>query len=691
MEVVNLSDSHLVFSRPKHSINIKIPLVGIPPLPLVGIQDPKHARKTSVNQLLSGARLLCFGKFWFSILHLSVIVESKNSPLYVKDAFNSDKQDDGRAYRVLSKDTLKVALETEDCTGLGIYLFVLGEMCDSWLNRTVSHFDRIIMAYTSHFFLRRWHDYLREQEKSTNGVMSFKRNGISHQSHKIFSTLANSLLSLIISHREYYPEIPLMPWKHGTEACEHIFGWMRVILPNFTVLDARQMMPKIFIIVRSIMSGKVQMPKSEHVHSGYQYSFSDSVVCNPKLTSALKVFPNNEQIDELLKVAEKRAKALIKFTGMQEVPGEECVHLSFDTSGQHDDVLFSIMKQYYYKSPPGHMNDRQKEDLKDAMAEAALVAGARCTLDHEILLQEETHELLETETVQTSRMAIHDLLNPHASEAQIPMSIVDLFDFDRQSSLKWVTDTQQLHRDNLLRHHHDHDSEAQIHHGNERKRCKNIINQDPSESIGAKQMLPKTCSKIVAICLRDADAKYNTLARMHRWNIPTQLDLKQLASNTLVTLDFTAHAFLATGEVNKENPLEPGKFAVVVKKGSLFIGKILGLFCFNNGRHDYIKESPTRAKLSYIHIQLFNYSSSSPAASGFKQTAPDRLMFAHINTHDIHFLIRRTTGMNITQPDPSEAVIWVPSALRPMISAMSDPLYISKVEQDIQASQQATK
>ncbi|KAI7933147.1 hypothetical protein MJO29_017005, partial [Puccinia striiformis f. sp. tritici] len=73
MEVVNLSDSHLVFCLAKQGIDIKIPLVGSPPLPLVGIQDPKHARKTSVNQLLSGACLLCFGKFWFSILHLSVI------------------------------------------------------------------------------------------------------------------------------------------------------------------------------------------------------------------------------------------------------------------------------------------------------------------------------------------------------------------------------------------------------------------------------------------------------------------------------------------------------------------------------------------------------------------------------------------------------------------------------------------
>ncbi|KAI7961350.1 hypothetical protein MJO28_001839 [Puccinia striiformis f. sp. tritici] len=389
MEVVNLSDSHL------------IPLVGCPPLPLVGIQDPKHARKTSVNQLLSGACLLCFGKFWFSILHLSVIVKCKNSPLYVKDAFNSGKQDNGWAYRVLHEDTLKIVLETEDCTGLAIYLFVLEELCDSW----------------------RWHDYLPEQDKSTNSVMSFN--------HKIFSTLADSLLSLIISHQEYYPEIPLMPWKHGTEACEHIFGRMRVILPNFTADDAN-----IFVIIKSIMTGKVQMPKSEHVHSGWLHCFFHLYCCIrsdnriqlncrlPILFFGFGVFPSNKQVNELLKLAEKRAKTLIEFAGMQEVPGEESGNLSLDTSGQH----------------------------------------------------EESHELLETETVQTSRMAIHNLLNPQPSEVQIPMSVVDLFDFECQVSTKWITDTQHLHCNNLLRHLHNHDSEVLVHHGHKHKRCKNIIN-----------------------------------------------------------------------------------------------------------------------------------------------------------------------------------------------------------------------
>ena len=63
MEVTNLSESHLNYQNSKQNIEIEMKLVGSPPIPLVGIQDPKHACKKSVNKLISRARLLCFGKF----------------------------------------------------------------------------------------------------------------------------------------------------------------------------------------------------------------------------------------------------------------------------------------------------------------------------------------------------------------------------------------------------------------------------------------------------------------------------------------------------------------------------------------------------------------------------------------------------------------------------------------------------
>lgn len=265
---LKLAKEFIVFDYDPANLHIKIPLIGFEKHPVVSIQDPKHARKTCANQILSGARLLSFGRFYVTLSQLAVVLQHQPASLYHKDVFNCDKQDDGQAYRTFNDDTLAISLGKPECTGLSIYLFVMGELCDAWLNRSMNHSVRILSAFTAYFFLCRWHEYLLEQQVDSAGLMSTERNGISHQSHKILMQLAETLLALIIAHREKYSSFTLLPWKHGTEACEHVFGWMRVILPNFTLLDAREMMPKIFLIVQNIAMGKVKIPNSEHTHSG---------------------------------------------------------------------------------------------------------------------------------------------------------------------------------------------------------------------------------------------------------------------------------------------------------------------------------------------------------------------------------------------------------------------------------------
>ncbi|KAA1107763.1 hypothetical protein PGTUg99_014666 [Puccinia graminis f. sp. tritici] len=144
--------------------------------------------------------------------------------------------------------------------------------------------------------------------------MSIDRNGVSRQSYEIFHFLGNSLIGLIISHREFYPTVPLLPWKHGTEACEHIFGWMRVIMPNFTVLDARQMLPKVFAVVRNVMSGQMKMPQSEHLRSGYKYNFTNELAADKY--DHLANFPTHLEITHELAVAESQARKIALFAGI---------------------------------------------------------------------------------------------------------------------------------------------------------------------------------------------------------------------------------------------------------------------------------------------------------------------------------------------------------------------------------------
>lgn len=79
---------------------------------------------------------------------------------------------------------------------------------------------------------------------------------------KILRQMALSLLYLIILCQYVYPYFPLYLWKRGTKVCEHIFGWLRVIMPHFTVKDTRQMAPKVFRIIRKTMEKNINTPKS---------------------------------------------------------------------------------------------------------------------------------------------------------------------------------------------------------------------------------------------------------------------------------------------------------------------------------------------------------------------------------------------------------------------------------------------
>lgn len=249
------STQRLTYSNLSLDVLVKVPLLGSPLRPLVTIQGPKHSRKTTSNQLLLGSRLITIGRFVVCIQQLAKILQQPQSPLLAGDVFNWNKQDDGSADWTLSSENLAYSLAHDYCTNLTIYLFVLGEMCDTWLNKSISHYERLQYVWMAALFLRQWQARLLKRQDDTNGSMSFNLKCISHTSFKIFSNLTADLLGLIISHWDYYPEFLLLPCKHGTKASEQIFEWMRVILPWFSVFNARLMMPKIFSVIKSVMCG----------------------------------------------------------------------------------------------------------------------------------------------------------------------------------------------------------------------------------------------------------------------------------------------------------------------------------------------------------------------------------------------------------------------------------------------------
>jgi hypothetical protein len=121
------TDERLVFQNDKFGINFSCPIfpnVG----PVVRVQDPKHAKKTSRNAIMSGARLLTFGNSTVRFEQLLKLSHIPNSVMYRQDVIKLDRQDDGAAYRAFCSGNLQNCYDIikEDMRGIFVYLFIMG-------------------------------------------------------------------------------------------------------------------------------------------------------------------------------------------------------------------------------------------------------------------------------------------------------------------------------------------------------------------------------------------------------------------------------------------------------------------------------------------------------------------------------------------------------------------------------------
>lgn len=154
----NSSASKLLsFSDDFYGISCSVPVID--DVPLIPVQDTKHAKKTCRNQVFSSARLLTFAST--TVRYDQVYTLQKlGSVLLTRDVVNVDKQDDMAALRTFSSrflsEVVSMATEDDTCRSLAAYLFVMGDLIDSYLNRKIGHKERIQMVMRGWFFLQGW-------------------------------------------------------------------------------------------------------------------------------------------------------------------------------------------------------------------------------------------------------------------------------------------------------------------------------------------------------------------------------------------------------------------------------------------------------------------------------------------------------------------------------------------------------
>ncbi|CAG8584460.1 5235_t:CDS:2, partial [Gigaspora rosea] len=228
-------------------------------------------KKTARNAAMSGARLLTFGHSTVHFDHLLELSLKKNSVMYKRDVIKLDRQDDNAAYRVFCSSNLAQVLDNEEA----LLPELQGELIDSYLNRHITHQERI--------------------------------------------------------HRDYYENIPLLPWKHGTESCEHIFEVAHQFRSDFTFLEILQMEIPIYLHILLFIDLKLIL--------GYDFNKCEEITLLDNNLECLRYWPSNIEIDDTIDTSYKRAIHLARHLEMTSIPDDVYyfnIHKKYPTSQLED-------------------------------------------------------------------------------------------------------------------------------------------------------------------------------------------------------------------------------------------------------------------------------------------------------------------------------------------------------------------
>ena len=131
---------------------------------------------------------------------------------------------------------------------------------------------------------------------------------ISCEAADILHFIINGFLALVITHRDHVQgRVPLLPWLHSSEACEHVFGEARHVIKDFVYMT-----PKLRVkLHEAVLRGKSSDPKARA--SGYSHSYFDHEGLN---LLALSTYPSDADIGLASQDAAEEANSLIALLGV---------------------------------------------------------------------------------------------------------------------------------------------------------------------------------------------------------------------------------------------------------------------------------------------------------------------------------------------------------------------------------------
>ncbi|KAJ6525331.1 hypothetical protein B0H19DRAFT_853967, partial [Mycena capillaripes] len=157
------------------------------------------------------------------------------------DIFNPDKQDDGAARRLFTNILFGFLVGSDgdlrhpSLEGFFILTFIFGELFAAWMKRSMPHIERIVCVFRARHFLTIWrYNVPVNAEKRYPDLFPKQTSFFADSSFNIIMRLCDQFILLTLAHLEYYPNVPFMPWHHGTHFHEHFFGIARSFITDFS-------------------------------------------------------------------------------------------------------------------------------------------------------------------------------------------------------------------------------------------------------------------------------------------------------------------------------------------------------------------------------------------------------------------------------------------------------------------------
>ncbi|KAJ7577185.1 hypothetical protein C8J56DRAFT_798958 [Mycena floridula] len=597
-------------------LDIKIPVFRGQPIAMV--QDSKHGLKTFRNNLFSGARLLVLGNHVALFQQVYDMAFERGTPLYHRDVEKLDRQDDNAAARLFSAPTLQyLADKHPDDVGLIVYLFIFGELCDAYQNRSIQHDERLNILLRARYFLDMWQKYI----DTAPGYQ---------KSHYFMSRESVDIISFLIN------------------ACEHIFGLARQIIKDFTMVDFWNSVPKITVRLREALFRSKMSTKSEMKAraAGYNHTYLDTH--NIDLL-ALATFPSLSMFPRIAEQAADEADSLIALVGIipsfVHAPNNVTTTLPsieswfYDTEADldlRDEDDISICGEAEILQELIKENDEAPQtDRLDALTSAAIALSVEEQI-HLRSLPEATDEMLDEYLADDQRNLLElqdDRRSKHSRLADIDMDeelrpigfgaeTVDYTELSldvlvslrekhqtqhaahsvrtRSSADKASLDESESLRRKIIRSYYDNLKSGQ--------------NRGVTTGEGRNTRWTKNIPELLAKGARGDDAPTLSNGNSSNAEVVASANVKKLSTtrrNIFLKVALSSYQSVAEARVSTLSPIKPGTYGFIYAEKAIMLAQVIALYSKGTGgksaKHAAITTSTNICALSHLVVRVFEH------------------------------------------------------------------------------------